>query len=209
MDDARKFMNRAPRYTLQPSDNRYLRYAHEGALGHTHTTQFIDLSATGLAFITDRDLAPQISEKIKVEIPLEEGQSVAWWGRVVRVEEYAPHRWYMKGARHAEPHQVMVALHFEDLPTGHSAAIRKALEKKFDELYSTQRRDRAKHISLFLASQFWKLFLYGFCLFAMVWFLYHFSRPDSNYDPKKGAPWGQRFPQFNIFGSGSDRNENE
>ncbi len=207
MSDARKFINRAPRYTLQPSDNRYLRYAHENEYGHTHTTMFIDISATGLAFVTDREVAPQISEKIKVEVPLEDGQSVAWWGRVVRVEEYAPHRWFMKGSQIAAPNQVMVAVHFEDLPTGHTAAIRHALDKKFEEFYQAQRREKMKQMSYFVASQFWRLLLYGVCVFGMVWFFYHFSQPDENYDSQKGAPWGQRFKQFNIFGNESDRSD--
>lgn len=207
MSNARKFVNRAPRYTLQPSDNRYLRYAGENEHGHTHTTLFIDISATGLAFITDRAVAPHISEKIKVEIPLEDGQSVAWWGRVVRVEEYAPHRWYMKGSQVAAENQVLVAVNFEGLPTGHTTAIRQALDKKFDDLYRAQRIQKAKQISIFIAEQFWRLLLYAACIIGMVWFLYHISQPDENYDPQKGAPWGQRYPQLNFFGSGPDRSD--
>jgi PilZ domain len=205
MGDARKFLNRAPRYTLQPSDNRYLRFAHKNELGHTHTTRFIDISATGLAFVIDKDVAPQIFEMIKVEIPLDDGQSVAWWGKVVRIEEYAAHRWYMKGSDVAHENQVMVAVNFQELPQGHTAAIRHSLDKKFDELYARQRRERMKNVSLFLASQIWRIALYAMCVLFMVWFFYYFSQPDANYDPKIGSPWGQRFPALNIFGSGSDR----
>jgi len=207
MSEARKFQNRAPRYTLQPTDNRYLRFAHKNEQGHTHTTQFIDISATGLAFIIDKDLAPQIFEMIKVEIPLDDGQSVAWWGKVVRVEEYAIQRWYMRGSSKAHENQVLIGVRFQDLPAGHTMAIRHAIDKKFDELYTRQSKERMKHVSVFLASQAWRIIVYAISILFMVWFFYHFTQPDDNYDAQKGAPWGERFPQLNIFGNGSDRGE--
>jgi hypothetical protein len=199
MGSARYFTNRAPRYTLRPSDNRYLRFAHENEHGHTHTTLFLDISETGLAFVADRPVAPHVSEKIKIEVPLDDGQSVAWWGRVVRVEEYAPHRWHMKGHELAAPDQVLVAVTFDGLPEGHTAAIRTSLQKRFEFLYRHKTLERWQSISTLFIEQFWRLFLYGVCIFGAAWFLYSISQPSKNYDAKRGAPWGQRFPELNIF----------
>src|SRR6185437_9123013 len=124
MSEARKFVVREPRYTLQPTDNRYIRFAREDENGQTHTTIFIDISATGLAFVINSDQAPHLSDLIKVEVPLEDGQSVAWWARVVRVEEYTLRKWYVKKENFVGENPVLVAVQFQNLPAGHSTAIR-------------------------------------------------------------------------------------
>src|SRR5690606_17849126 len=88
----KKFVSRAPRYTLRPNDNHFMRFAHKEDSGHVYTTRFVDISLTGLAFITDRENAPFIYDMIKIEIPLPGGQQVAWWAKVVRIEEYNPQK---------------------------------------------------------------------------------------------------------------------
>jgi hypothetical protein len=195
---ARKFVPRAPRYELNAKDNRFLRFAHNNEPGQSYTTQFIDISQTGLAFITDQDNAPRVSELIKVEIPLENNQSIAWWARVVRVEEYAPHKWYLKKEHFHGSDQVLVAITFHDLPPAHARQIRETLNLKFDEMFRTERRHKMQQMAVFVVSEFWRLFLYGLCIIATFALLYYLSRPSENYDAKKGTPWMQRFPQFNI-----------
>lgn len=194
-----KFIPRATRYTLTPNDNRYLRYAHSTDVGHTFTTRFVDISQTGLAFVTDRESAPRLSDLIKIEIPLEENQTIAWWARVVRVEEYAPHKWYLKANDFQSENQVLVAIVFHELPPAHSRQIRETLDKKLDELHLLARRERMKYMAQFIAEQTWLFVFYVSLILATIWLLYFLSRPGPNYDAEKGAPWGQRYPWLNIF----------
>lgn len=196
-----KFIPRATRYTLSPSDNRYLRYAHDNDLGHTFTTRFVDISQTGLAFITDRENAPRLSDLIKIEIPLQENNTIAWWARVVRVEEYAAHKWYLNAKDFQSENQVLVAVVFYDLPPAHSRQIRETLDKKFTEMQAAARHERMQNITKFIVEQMWLILFYTSLVLATIWLLYFLSKPSLNYDAEKGAPWGQRYPWLNIFDS--------
>lgn len=170
-----------------------MRYAHKDDQGRTFSTHFIDISQTGLAFVTDRENAPQLSDLIKVEIPLDNKETIAWWARVVRVEEYQPHKWYMNKENFQDENQVLVAITFHELPSGHARQIRETLNRKFDEIHKNKRAKKIEGLALLVVSRFWSLLFYGFCIFATFWLLYYLSRPDANYDAKKGAPWGRRF----------------
>jgi hypothetical protein len=193
-----KFIQRAPRYTLSPNDNRILRFAHKDDPGHSFTTRFLDISETGLAFVTDADHAPHISDLIKVEFPVGDVTQIAWWARVVRVEEYATHKWYMKKEDFNDGHQVRVAIMFHDLPAGHSTQIRQSLNKKFTELSAARRKESWKNFVVFLFDKAWKIALYSALFLGTIWLLYFLSQPDLNYDPKKGAPWGERYPSLML-----------
>ena len=193
---ATKFISRAPRYTLRASDNRFLRFARQGDASQSYTTHFIDISATGLAFVTDRDVSPQVSDLIKIEFPLENGKTVAWWARVVRVEEYDSQKWYMKDEKFQDSNQVLVAVSFHELPSGHAQAIREALNKKFEEVHLTEKRKKIKNMSLYIFENFWRILFYAICVMATVWVLKQLAQPDLIYTEEKGSPWGQRFPQF-------------
>ena len=54
-DSAKKFIQRSPRYVIQPNDDRYLRFAKSGESEQSYTTQLVNISATGLAFVIDRE----------------------------------------------------------------------------------------------------------------------------------------------------------
>ena len=86
----RKFVSRAPRYVLRPTDNQIFRYALNDQRMRPHSTRFLNLSETGVAFLVDQGVVPRIGETIKVEFPLPGGDQVAWWARVVRIEVWRP-----------------------------------------------------------------------------------------------------------------------
>lgn len=195
----RKFEQRAPRYTLRPKDNRFMRFAHLGEEGQSYTTQFIDISTTGLAFIIDKASAPAISDMIKIEVPLDDGNSVAWWARVVRIEEYVNNRWSAKPDDYANGTEYLVGVAFHELPAGHRHQIHQTLEKKFIEVSKEQREQLYSNWIEFTASRIWQFILYGFCIAFTFWLLWYISRPNENYDAKYGAPWGQRYQWLNFF----------
>ena len=188
----RKFIARAPRYTLRPSDNRLMRYAHEGESGQIFTTRIVDVSQSGVSFIADRENAPFIHERVKLEIPLEDGQQVAWWGKVVRVEEYASHKWYLKKDDFQEERQVLVAVRFEGMPSPHVAKITYTLDKKFQELSKERKREAFKNLTSFWTHYAWEFIFYIGVVLAGAYILWSLSRPSDMYNPERGAPWGQR-----------------
>jgi hypothetical protein len=177
-----------------------LRFAHRDDRRNSYATRFINVSETGLAFLVDRDCAPHIGEFIKVEFPVPGTGQIAWFARVVRIEEYHPPRtWHKRLDK--EDDEILVAVHFDDLPEGHRKAIRAGLNQKFTEVLKERQKDNFFQLMSFLTAHFWKTLLYVGLALATVAILYVFSRPNENYDPKRGAPWGQRFPALNIFGS--------
>lgn len=188
----KKFVNRAPRYTLQPTDNRMMRFAHEGVAGQAYATKIVDLSATGISFVADRENSPFIFEMIKVEIPLPNGEQIAWWGKVVRMEEYGEHKWYMKKEDFNQNSKVMIAVTFEKLPPAHVERIKAALATKFEEQDQEKKRQALKNISALWASRAWEFALYIAVVIGGFYTLWALSQPTATYDPEKGSPWGQR-----------------
>jgi hypothetical protein len=189
----KKFTSRAPRYTLRPNDNHYMRFAHKEDAGKVQTTRFVDISLTGLAFITDRDNAPFIYEMIKVEIPLAGGEHVAWWAKVVRIEEYSPQKWYLNKENFKHEHDVLVGVQFQNLPLTHLNKIKETIDRKFAEAETENRRERLKNLSAVWAHYSWQLLFYVACTIFVFWLLWHFAQPDPAYDPSRGTPWGERF----------------
>ena len=137
---AEKFVRRAPRYVLRPEDNRFLRFAYQWDKNKTYTTEFINISKTGVAFLIDPEDAPNHGELIKIEVPIPGGSQIAWWGRVARIQDYNPKsKWlWSKNSDRSEDQRVMVGVEFMNLPDGHSLAIETGLENKSVEVKKHQ-----------------------------------------------------------------------
>lgn len=194
----RKFVPRAPRYVLRPKDEKFLRFAYQDDRSHSYSTQFINLSETGMAFSIDRETAPHIGDIIKVEFPIPGHSQVAWFARVIRIEEYSPDK--DRNLYHQDSEDlVLVGIKFHDLPPGHRKAIREGLNKKFNDLLIDRYRNLLYQLTSALAAHFWKGLLYLSLLAGTAFLLYFFSLPDQNYDADRGAPWGQRYPSLNFF----------
>ncbi len=178
-----------------------MRFAHLEEKGVAHTTQFIDISMTGLAFVVDGQTAPFLFEQIKIEVPLDDGKTIAWWAKVIRVEAYAPYKWYMPAELfEGREDRVMVAVNFEGLPPGHVERIKRSLDRKFVEVSKEKRAQHLRNLAMLWARYSWQLiFFFGLIIatFAALWYL---AQPGENYGPK-GSPWGERF-KGTIFESG-------
>lgn len=194
----RRFVPRAPRYVLRPHDRSIVRYAPEHSAGpmSINRTKLLNLSETGMAILVDAHAAPYPGEMLKVELPIPGGDQIAWWATVVRSELFSNHWWSPRSS--SQEDQVLVALRFEELPKGHQHAIRKGLESRFiEELKETRARQWLLVKSLWIEHT-WQIIGYALCTIAAIVILYWLSRPAPNYDPSKGAPWGQRFQFFNF-----------
>ena len=196
-DSARAYIPRAPRYILRPDDNQMIRYALPHEKSNPYSTKFINISQTGLAFVVSqralRDGFPVVGEKIKLEVPVPGGDQFAWWATVIRIEEYEnPWRRFDSDNFMTEA-QVMVAVRFDELPTGHVATLQTGLSKRFEEIATEESLLRRKELQHWLELNWRSFFLYAIMTAMTFALLYWLSQPTDNYDINRGAPWGERY----------------
>ena len=194
-NSARKFIQRSPRYIIQPNDDRYVRFARKEDTEQSYTTRLLNISTTGLAFVADRDCSPNIGDLIKVEFPIG-SERFAWWGRVVRLQEYQQSVWSTANDPSLISDDIFIGVHFHDLPIGHSEEIKKHLEHKFIELVKSQNKEKLLTLVEFLARHIWAVLIYGVCAiltFGILLWLASPINPADRYDPNRGTHWGKRF----------------
>lgn len=189
----RRFINRAPRYILASSDNQTLRFVTVKNPSRALQTQLINVSESGLGFIIDLGSAPQLGESIKMEFAIPGGEQIAWFGKVVRLEEQAAGPWWSEHLHAHEPIKAVVGIQFQALPDVHRHAIRSHLHEKFVELNHARRAAQHARFKRFLAEHGWKILMYTLAAIFTFAILYFLSLPSGNYDSKRGAPWGHRF----------------
>lgn len=195
---AHKFVNRAPRYTLRPSDEKVMRFALENDKHNVFTTTVVNVSMTGMAFVTFAEDAPPFGAIIKVEFPAPGAQHVAWWGKVVRIAEHRPRRRWGAQEEPDQQNEVLVAIRFQELPEGHRHTIARGIQIKSKEI-TRQKRLLFRHsLNQFIKQYAWQLILFAFCTLFTFALLFWLSLPDERYDANRGSPWGQRFKGFYI-----------
>jgi hypothetical protein len=170
-----------------------LRFSVAGDESNSHVMKVVDISMSGMAFVVDRDKSPFIFDRIKVEIPLKDNQQVAWWAKVTRIEEYAPHKWYMRESDFPDDSQVLIGVHFDELPPAHAKAIHEAITERFKNLETERRAEYVKAMAWFFAKNTWLIAFYVAFTAAVIWMISSLAKPSENYSAEKGAPWGRRF----------------
>lgn len=191
-----RFVPRAPRFLFRPSDKAMLRFVQNGDTDHPHSTQLINLSTSGAAFLAPRHECPMVGEVLKVEFPIANGESIAWWGRVVRVEEHARKLWWKAKNKVAVPDTLMVAITFQDLPAGHIKTIEKGLKQKWRESFIEHKHMRNQMIWAWLTDKGFRYLVYAALTAMTFYILYLLALPTYNYDPNRGTAWGKRFQFF-------------
>lgn len=172
-----------------------MRFALEHTVGQggIESTVLLNLSETGVAFLVAPGHVPKLGDRIKVEIPVPSGDQIAWWGRVVRAQEYEPRSWFFGKDPFLDDPRILIGVRFEQLPGQHTKTIRKGIENSFiramrDQQYRTWLYYRA----LFMQNMFkivMMVLLTAGCI-GLIWWL---TLPSGNYDSQHGAPWGERF----------------
>lgn len=194
-ENLRKFVPRAFRYVLRPQDKHVMRFSLENTQGAAgiEQTPLINLSETGVAFLVNPDTPIRLGDQIKVEIPVPASEQIAWWGRVVRVQEYEPETWlFAKDPFRDEP-KVLIGVRFEGLPEGHSRAIRKGIEQSFMRAMREQQYRNWLYYRTLALQNIGKAVLFAALSVAFLGVMWLVTRPSGNYDADKGAPWGERF----------------
>lgn len=196
----KRFVPRAPRYVLRPQDATYMRYglSHTRGSGGIEQTLLVNLSESGVAFMVDAGAELGLGDLIKVEIPVPGAEQIAWFARVVRIQEVENRSWFGRQRGEAEegPKKILVGLRFEHLPESHTKTIRRGIEASFlKAMRDQQYKNWHYYMSLFWSRVVPALF-YIFITACALGFIYYFSLPSANYDKDHGAPWGERYKFF-------------
>lgn len=122
MSSTARYFPRAPRYVLRPNDQSLMRFAGLSPNGDKFMARLRDLSATGLSFVVDNHEAPPAGATLKIEFEVPEGQRMAWFATVVRVERRT--EWDPDLGDHPF---TLVALRFREMPEPYRKVIQKSL----------------------------------------------------------------------------------
>src|SRR5262249_35593347 len=153
----------------------------------------LNMSETGIAFLVEPDSRIRVGEKIKVEIPIPSGDQIAWWGRIVRTQEYEPRDWIFGSDPFKGQKKIMVAVTYDELPDCHTRTIRKGIQDTFMKAMREQQCRNWLYYRTVALQRLWQVLLFTVLIGGVVAFFWYFSRPSENYDPNRGAPWGERF----------------
>jgi hypothetical protein len=194
-ENLRRFVPRSFRYVLRAEDRKVMRFslAEDEGPGGIEKTLLLNMSETGVAFLVSSKTSVSLNERIMVEIPIPNGDQLAWWGRVVRLQEYEPRSWAFGKDQFADSPKIIVGVRFDTLPEGHSRALRKGIEASFMKAMRDQQYRNWVYYRTFAQQYLWKAALAAVLIAFTIGFIWFFTRPSSNYDPVKGAPWGERF----------------
>lgn len=198
---AKKYIERATRYTLVASDKKNLKFAIEGDKSRIFTTSLVNISLSGLAFVTEASSAPKLNDIIKLEFSIPGGEQVAWWAKVVRIEVHRDNNWKHSSHLNFAPKEKLIAVRFEQVPEKMKIAIHKGVITKTQEqkrimiwkTYSSSALSLASNTIKFYKRHGRKALFFTLCTLLTFALLYVLSRPSGNYTPDRGAPWGQRF----------------
>jgi hypothetical protein len=186
----RKFKPRAPRYVLRPNDAQLLFFAHQGQSPESkYPTKIVNVSETGIAFVVYKSTAPRIGDLIKIEFPVPGAEQIAWWARVVRLEEFNIGPWWRESNETSSQSEVLVAVNFEHLPVGHRREIQKGLWSRYQDLIREHRRRQRQAAVDFAKNHFWNLVLFALCAVAGILALYWISSLEPMFDVVKGSKW--------------------
>lgn len=82
-----RYHARAPRYILNTEDNSLVRLSGAEQLSWEEKTELRDVSLTGLSFLAQQDLSPQIGEVIKIQFSVPGSEQMACYAVVIRIEK--------------------------------------------------------------------------------------------------------------------------
>ena len=120
---------RAPRYTVQVSDNHIVRFAMQPKGSKAMHTRIVNLSESGMAFIVPVMSAPKDDEMIKVEFNAPHCEPIACYAKVVRVQKHISYN------SHGQPQVFrMIAVEFQGLLEPQRRQLAEGLSQQFKKL---------------------------------------------------------------------------
>ena len=128
---------RAPRYVIEFGDQQIVRFAKSPQGSKAMHTRIINLSESGMAFLTPFNSAPNNGEKIKIEFTAPNSEPIACFAKVTRIQI---HKTY---SHDQKPQSFkMVAVEFENLHAAQRKMLADGLVAQFRKKQSQFRRQQ-------------------------------------------------------------------
>ncbi len=147
-----KYHARSPRYILQPQDNTLIRVAGPRQIPWEEGTDIKNISLSGLAFTAPVELCPIVGEFIKIQFQVPDGNQMACYGLVTRLEPLGKT-------------EMLVGIQFYKLEMAHRIALLQGLAQKLKEQQQKNRASESNHSLPAKLVKNWKAAI------AMVFFL--------------------------------------
>jgi hypothetical protein len=149
MTHARRYLERPPRYVLNPLDQSMMRFKENEPGGIAVRARVVNISETGLSFEMSGPDLPYVDEILKIEFTIPGQRQIACFANVVRIEPRKA--WH---PLHGERFTMKIGLRFHELPDLYKRALKKSLdervarEEEFDDAGEISMVTRAIHFSL-------------------------------------------------------------
>ena len=196
----KRFVDRAPRYTVQEDDDQSVRFLRRSRVKGKkkmseqviQSSSLINISSTGLAFKIEKNIGLEVGEKIKIEFPIPGFRQAAWWARVVRIQKKKKRDWF-GDVTEDRKEEIVMGLHFCAMPVQHRDLISKEVNRKFKKIERMRKKMELKRWIQAIKDYGFKVVLLLLAVVLTIFLLYFLSRPSLKYHPSLGSPWGKRF----------------
>lgn len=164
-ESATRFTQRYARYTLNPLDDSFIRFAGPHQAPWEEDTEIKDISLTGLCFTTPSILAPKIGEIIKIQFRTPEDQEMASFALVTRIELVTAEKF-------------LVAVKFYKMNMDQRVQLASGLAKKIKQQVEKNRALSWSAVGRFMVQNFRKLLMWVPLLMLFAW-IYALTKPLS------------------------------
>ncbi len=167
--EKRKFAERAPRYPLKQFHDKVVVYTNN-KLGQNQSTDFLDISATGIAFVTLKEKTPDMGSILRLTftIPGKEAKTIK--AQVVRIKDYQRPEWYKRyyDEKDKTVEECFVAVNFLNLTEKQIDELSVYLQHLIDSEYEERKVQKITYIKNGFKKSYKWLLISAFSLIALA-----------------------------------------
>jgi hypothetical protein len=187
-----------PRYRFSDKDKEIIRFIN-AKQARIMSTVIIDISETGIGFLTALKNAPRIGELIKMDFSPLGSMRMACQGKVIHMETPPPNSGWSR-----YPGTVKVGVEFYDMPLGHKQMLHNILKEAFEKtgrdvrVYEEANNPKVLKRPNWLLQNIWSVLATILILSGAGYGIYFFVNMDPNESIHQEAPWATHFFERTI-----------
>ncbi len=163
--EKRKFEGRASRYSLKPFHNKIIKYQSE-RIGSHESTDFLDISSTGLSFVTTAAGVPETGSIIRITFSVPGLEALTVKAQVIRSTVYNRPEWYKRYYDEDDKpiEEYFIAVHFLNI----KKIEQDKLSVHLDRLIEAEKLERKEQKITYIKNEFKKSYKWlGICIVAL------------------------------------------
>ena len=164
--EKRKFEGRASRYSLKPFHDKVIKYKSD-RIGSHESTDFLDISSSGLSFVTTAEGAPKAGSVVRITFSVPGSEALTVKAQVVRSKVYQRPEWYKRYYDENDKPIVeyFIAVHFLNI----KKIDQEKLSVHLDRLIESEKLERKEQKISYLKSGFKNNYKwFAFCLITIA-----------------------------------------